>query len=275
MTRVGVFASPDEAREYKQLLNQLRASGFALQGGNKSPAVFEAPQEHIFHNAYAGTVPPFGVMEVTGVQISNNVAVMQTTRPTTSYGRNGTYLFNGPRQVATTIRGVGVRGIVIAAGDANTYATGDRMRVKASTFFVEKHPCGHLVCVGKYELRGEDDIYLCIDVGFPSTIDFVAPGGGIAAATGTTTLTMGSGTCDIWDDAGTAGQISDSGFTETIYNKFEDAVPGGARGKASLGSDGLWRMEEIAVTDLRLSGSSLQYKRGGVWTTWTTGTECP
>jgi len=248
MTRVGVFASPDEAREYKQLLNQLRASGFALQGGNKSAAVFEAPQEHIFHNAYSGTVPPFGVMEVTGIQISNNVAVMQTTRPTTSYGRAGAYLFNGPRQVATTIRGVGVRGIVIAAGDANTYATGDRMRVKASTFFVEKHPCGNLVCVGKYELRGEDDIYLCIDVGYPATIDFVAPGGGIAAATGTTTITMGSASCDIWDDNGTAGQITDTTFNETIYNKFAEAIPASARGFASLDNAGQWRAVSWSCT---------------------------
>jgi hypothetical protein len=36
MSRVGVFASPDEAREFKQVLLQLRASGFALTGWSKT-----------------------------------------------------------------------------------------------------------------------------------------------------------------------------------------------------------------------------------------------
>ena len=65
--------------------------------------------------------------------------------------------------------------------------------------------------------------------------------GGIAAATGTDPITMGSATCDIWQDSGTLGQITDSTFNETIYNKFDEAVPASARGYASLSARGLWR----------------------------------
>jgi len=275
MTRVGVFRSPDEAREYKQLLEQLRASGFALLGGQKPAPVFEAPREIIYYNSSGAAAPPFAALQVINCEIENNVPVMEVDQAVDSYGRSGAYIFNGPTQIANAARGVGFVGVVIVQGDATTYAFGDRLRVKANSYNVEKHPCGQLLCLGKYAIRSETDVYYAIDVGFPSTVDFVAPGGGIAAATGTTTLTMGSASCDIWDDAGTAGQISDSGSDETICNIFDKAVPAGARGKASLNGNGLWVCQEIPITDLRLNGDDYQYWRGGQWTTWLSGSDCP
>jgi hypothetical protein len=241
MTRVGVFRSPEEAREYKQLLEQLRSSGFALLGGQKPAPVFEAPREIVYYNSSGAAAPPFAALQVISCEIENNVPVMEVDQAVDSYGRSGAYIFNGPTSIANAARGVGFVGVVIVQGDATTYVFGDRLRVKANSYNVEKHPCGQLLCLGKYAIRSETDVYYAIDVGFPSTVDFVAPGGGIAAATGTTTLTMGSASCDIWDDAGTAGQISDSTFNETIYNKFAEAVPAAARGLASLDGSGLWR----------------------------------
>jgi hypothetical protein len=68
MSRVGVFASPDEAREFKQLLLQLRAAGYALNAGAKRPAVFEEPQEFIVANTTGEAVPPFAVMQCISYQ---------------------------------------------------------------------------------------------------------------------------------------------------------------------------------------------------------------
>jgi hypothetical protein len=244
----------------------------ALQAKLQADRPFQQQTEgFVFCNKGAATVPPFGVIQVTG----NEMTHLKGERPADSYGRSGWYLINGPQSVAVNAYGVGFRGITPVACDATTYVRGDRLRAVASSYEASKHPCGNLLVIGLYEIRSQTDIFLCVDVGFPSTIDFVAPGGGIAAATGTTTLTMGSASCDIWDDAGTAGQISDSGFNETIYNVFDRSVPANARGKASLNNAGLWVTQEIPVTDLRLDGSNYQYYRGGQWTTWVTGSDCP
>lgn len=240
MSRIGAYAV-EEAREFKALLLQLRSAGFMLQGGQKNRAVIESPQEVIFHNSSGATAPPFAPLQVIACNINGSVPIVEVDQVADSYGRSGPYVFNGPLNVASDAKGIGYRGYVAVQGDATTYVFGDRLRVKTSAYTVEKHPCGNLFCLGKYELRAETDVYLAIDVGFPQVVDFVAPGGGIAAASGTTTLTMGSASCDIWDDAGTTGQISDSTFNETIYNKFTEAVPAAARGHASLDNAGLWR----------------------------------
>lgn len=197
----------------------------------------DPPQQIIFCNKGAATVPPFGIVQITG----NEMGLLKGERPADSYGRSGWYVVNGPTEVAVDAFGVGFRGIVPVMCDATSYVKGDRLRAVASSYEASKHPCGHLLVIGDYPLLSQTDIFLCCDVGFPQTIDFVAPGGGIAAATGTTTLTMGSASCDIWDDNGTTGQISDTTFNETIYNKFGEAVPASARGHASLDNAGLWR----------------------------------
>jgi hypothetical protein len=248
-------------RDIAQLLVELR----------KISRFQQQTEGFVFCNKGAATVPPFGIVQITG----NEMGQLKGERPADSYGRSGWYVVNGPQSVAVNAYGVGFRGITPVACDATTYVRGDRLRAVASSYEASKHPCGNLLVIGLYELRSQTDIFLCVEVGFPSTVDFVAPGGGIAAATGTTTLTMGSASCDIWDDAGTAGQISDSGSDETIYNIFDKAVPAGARGKASLNGNGLWVCQEIPITDLRLNGDDYQYWRGGQWTTWISGSDCP
>ena len=240
MSRIGAY-TVEEARDFKALLLQLRAAGFLLQGGQKKQAVIEGPQEVIFHNSSGATVPPFAPLQIIACNINGSVPIVEVDQVADSYGRSGPYVFNGPLNVANDAKGIGYRGYVAVQGDATTYMFGDRLRVKASAYTVEKHPCGNLFCLGKYELRAETDVYLAMDVGYPQMVDFVAPGGGIAAATGTSPITMASGSCDIWDDNGTIGQLTDSTFNETIYNKFAESIPASARGVASLDNAGLWR----------------------------------
>lgn len=214
-------------RDIAQLLVELR----------KLSKFQQQTEGFVFCNKGAAAVPPFGIVQITG----NEMGQLKGERPADSYGRSGWYIVNGPTEVAVNAYGLGFRGIMPVMCDATSYVRGDRLRAVASSYEASKHPCGNWLVIGDYPLRSQTDIFLCYDVGFPQTIDFVAPGGGIAAATGTTTLTMGSASCDIWDDNGTTGQISDTTFNETIYNKFAEAVPASARGNASLDNAGLWR----------------------------------
>lgn len=277
MVRIGAY-TVDEAREFKALLLQLRAAGFVLQGGQKKQAVIEGPQEVIFHNSSGATAPPFAPLQVIACNINGSVPIVEVDQVADSYGRSGPYVFNGPLNVANDEKGIGYRGYVAVQGDATTYVFGDRLRVKASAYTVEKHPCGNLFCLGKYELRAETDIYLAMDVGYPQTIQFKAASG-IAARSGTTTITKGSASCDIWTSNGTVGQIADSTFDETIYSLFTQAIPSNAFGVAALDSTGEWNVlnweQDCPVTDIRLDGSSLQQKRCGTWETWETVTDCP
>lgn len=214
-------------RDIAQLLVELR----------KLSRFQQQTEGFVFCNKGAATVPPFGIVQITG----NEMGQLKAERPADSYGRSGWYIVNGPTEVPVNAYGLGFRGISPVMCDSSSYVRGDRLRAVASSYEASKHPCGNLLVIGDYPLRSQADIFLCCDVGFPQTIDFVAPSGGIAAATGTTTLTMGSASCDIWDDNGTTGQITDTTFNETIYNKFAEAVPASARGNASLDNAGLWR----------------------------------
>lgn len=238
MSRLGVFPSPESVRKHIRAVARLQRematvlSTIGVQDRYKTP-----PDQLVFCNKGAATVPPFGIVQVTG----NEMGLAKGERPADSYGRSGWYIVNGPTEVAVNAYGLGFRGICPIVCDATSYVRGDRLRAVASSYEASKHPCGNWLVIGDYPLRSQTDIFLCYDVGFPQTIDFVAPGGGIAAATGTTTLTMGSASCDIWDDNGTSGQITDTTFNETIYNKFAEAVPASARGNASLDNAGLWR----------------------------------
>lgn len=98
------------------------------------------------------------------------------------------------------------------------------------------------------------------------------PSGGVAARSGTTPGTAVITLCKI---DGTNGIVTTS-VQETGYNIDCTAVPQDAYvtvEREYIG--GAWIINPPPITDLRLDGSNLQYKRGCTWTTWTTGTSCP
>lgn len=99
----------------------------------------------------------------------------------------------------------------------------------------------------------------------------LTPGGGVPAASsgtpGTATITL----CQI---DGTNGIVTTE-IDETGYNIDCTAIPGDCYvtlEREYIG--GVWIINPPPITDLRLDGSNLQYKRGCVWTTWTTFTDC-
>jgi len=98
----------------------------------------DPPQQIIFCNKGAATVPPFGIVQITG----NEMGLLKAERPADSYGRSGWYVVNGPTEVAVDAFGVGFRGIVPVMCDATTYVRGDRLRAVASSYEASKHPCG-------------------------------------------------------------------------------------------------------------------------------------
>lgn len=98
------------------------------------------------------------------------------------------------------------------------------------------------------------------------------PGGGIPALSGDT---PGTATVTLHKIDGTNGVVSAS-LTETGYNIDCTSIPGSLyTGAYREGITGKLIVIPPPISDLRLDGSNLQYKRGCSWTTWTTGTDCP
>lgn len=275
MSRFGVFPSPESVRKHIRAVAQLQREMSSVLAALGSQDRFKTPAETIvFCNKGAAAVPPFGIVQVTG----NEMGQLKGERPADSYGRSGCYIVNGPTEVAVNAYGIAFRGVMPIVCDATTYVKGDRLRAVASSYEASKHPCGNFLVIGDYALRSQTDLFLCCDVGFPQVIKFKSPSG-IAARSGTTTITKGSATCDIWTSNGTAGQLIDSTFDETIYSLFTQAIAPNAFGLASLDAAGEWNAlnweQDCPVTDIRLNGSNLQQKRCGTWETWETVTDCP
>ncbi len=99
----------------------------------------------------------------------------------------------------------------------------------------------------------------------------LTPSGGIPARSGTT---PGTGTITLCEIDGTT--ITTTSVQETGYNIDCSSIPASEyTGCYREYGSGLWIVEQLPVTDMRLDGSNLQYKRGCTWYTWHTGTSCP
>jgi len=104
------------------------------------------------------------------------------------------------------------------------------------------------------------------------------PTGGIAARVG---IELSSATCEIFtrnaDD-----ELVPTGRSEPVWNLGSADVGGDEYvvvASESTRRDFVVISKDMSssefITDLRLSGSNLQYQKGGVWTTWETITDCP
>lgn len=99
----------------------------------------------------------------------------------------------------------------------------------------------------------------------------LTPSGGIPARSGTTPGTATIALCQIEGTTITTTEIEETG-----YNIDCEEIPGEeytSCRREYVG--GKWVVDQLPITDLRLDGSNLQYKRGCTWYTWTTGTSCP
>lgn len=94
---------------------------------------------------------------------------------------------------------------------------------------------------------------------------------GIDARSGST---PGTATINLCKIDGTNGIVTTT-IEETGYNLDCTAIPECYTTAEREYITGKWIVVPPPISDLRLDGSNLQYKRGCTWTTWTTGTDCP
>ena len=236
MSRVGVFASPDEAREFKQLLLQLRAAGYALNAGAKRPAVFDEPQEFVVANTTGEAVPPFAVMQC----ISYQDGAIEIQKPADRYGVNGPYLINSGKEIAIDGRGVGRNiGPITVHTDGTSEAELDRFSPEVDEWFAIRNPAGNLIYLGDSSLRDSGDCVFAIVDTFPQVIHAKTGASGIAAASGSTTRATASASCTLYQ-SDAEGLLEDSELEIDLYNFAATAVQADVFVLASRNEKGLW-----------------------------------
>lgn len=224
MSRVGVFASPDEAREFKQLLLQLRAAGFALNAGQKQAAIVGQPQEFVVANTTDEIIPPFAIMQCTVF----NTDAIGVQKPADRYGRQGPYLVNGGYDIPIGGRGIGTNygPIAISMDDTSFVLMTPQRRIspEVDQWTGLFNPAGCFIYLGDRALRLASNIVFAMYEGYPQVIHAKTGSGGIPAASGVGTRTLGSAECSLWEDDGN-GNYTES-IPETIYNTMSTAVSG-------------------------------------------------
>ena len=236
MSRVGVFASPDEAREFKQLLLQLRAAGYALNGGQKRQPVVEAPRDIIVYNASGEEIPAFAVMQCVGAQDE----VIEVDKPSDRYGVNGTYLVNGEKDIAIDSRGIAYEsGAVLVHTDGSADTALQRLSPEVDEWYAIRNPAGNMVYLGDSTVRTSGDIVYAVIEGFPQVIHAKAGVTGVTAASGSSPRSMGSGVCDLYE-SDSAGSLTSANMEITLYNFSATAVTSSRFVVASRNEKGLW-----------------------------------
>lgn len=236
MSRVGVFASPDEAREFKQLLLQLRAAGYALQGGAKRQPVIEAPRDIVVFNSSGEEIPPFAVMQCIGAQDD----VIEVDKPADRYGVNGAYLINGDKEIAIDGRGVGYEnGAVLVHTDGSADTALQRLSPEVDEWYAIRNPAGNMIYLGDSTVRASGDIVYAVIDGFPQVIHAKAGVTGVTAASGSSPRAMGSGVCDLYE-SDSSGSLTSADMEITLYNFSATAVTSSRFVLASRNEKGLW-----------------------------------
>ena len=237
MSRVGVFASPDEAREFKQVLLQLRAAGFQIAGGQKQQAIFEAPEEFVVANTSGEIVPPFAVMQC----ISFDTDAIEIQKPADRYGQAGPYLINGGREIPIDGRGVGRNtGPLTIHTDGSADTALQRLSAEEDEWFAIYNPAGCWLYLGDSTLRPEGDVVFAMHVNYPQVIHAKTGGAGIAGASGGgSTRTMAAAECSIFESNGDT-QFEDSDVNDDIYNAMSTAVAANTFILASRNDRGVW-----------------------------------
>jgi hypothetical protein len=148
LTRIGVLTPEQLARVWKATLD----SEISRSGKVDEREIQEA-EPILYRNDSGHTVPPYGIVQVSGcIDVENSYNYLTAKRAFDYAANQSIVLVNGPREVEDGDYGTAQPGPVfrVVHDGAITYAVGDRVGWKANSFQVALGPLFRVV--------GEDDI---------------------------------------------------------------------------------------------------------------------
>lgn len=246
MTQAGLF-TPEDARMVLDAARFVRDNGFALRAmlkrdplGMPDPAF--PPIK--FRNDSGEACPAYACMEVTGTATVGDRTVFTITKPTTDWGK--AWLFNLHREVADGEYGIADSGVeLFALTDASSASAGTRFSPQNGAWSLKENVAGPLVNCGSEDTIGSGAARFLVQPTGAIVKVFVAPSGGIPAASGGT---YGNAVCTmrrlVADGIGNVSATNEtdasaSAVTQTVHNMGGEAVQPDATIQAVY-IDGKW-----------------------------------
>jgi hypothetical protein len=143
--QVGYVLNERQVDRIRHALRLIEGQGTA--GYQRKRPLFQKDHNAVtFRNDYAGTIPAYGCVRITGVTSSDDVQVFTVSRPDTSFAR--LYLVNGPEDVAEDAFGWGTflwHADWVLYDDANTPAFGESWGPQNGSFELAKWRYGFTI----------------------------------------------------------------------------------------------------------------------------------
>lgn len=240
---VGYF-TPAQAREIWRWIKWLQKSKGQLiaamgnSGGMAYPEVGFDGRPILAKNVASETIPRFACVQATGVTMENDQCYLNIEKPVDSTGDAGPFFFNLFDDVVHTPADGKFPFTVVTAGphanaiasNAGSWAAGTRLSPQASSFELDENPAGAFALIGNNDgpKLGDDVIRVRVMAEQRRLMMFIAPSGGVPAASGSTAGTASctpyksaSGSRSVLNDADGAGQ------TLSVLNYFRSSIAEG------------------------------------------------
>jgi hypothetical protein len=202
-------------------------------------------------NTHAETVPPHGIMRVTGYTLaSDGKVIANVTKPATSIGK---FLVNGPAEIPNGQVGIGLNTnpVLVAYETGFMFSASDNYGVDG--WKLNRIPDGEPLLSVTVLADVKPSEYLCLaNLQQLERILIQAPSGGIPGRVG---LIRGGATCDVISVNTATDELTTTNVQAKIYNwSTSVACANGDRYGVAIVIDGQW---EVVAEDCNDEGSTL------------------
>ena len=219
MASIGAY-SPETARMVLEVVRYLKASGFVLSSGQKSPLAPDIRTPIYVRNDSGDTIPPYGCMQATGTVEYGGQNVLTVDMPADTTGDAGPFLFNSHQAIPDGEMGIATNDVCVRAISADTTA-GMLLAPTTTDFELEEVAGGGFIVIGADDIA-TDVVRIVRAGGGGGGIICMTPSGGIAARSGTT---CGTATCNTYTIS-VSDVLTATGSTEEVNNIFSSAIAG-------------------------------------------------
>lgn len=260
------------AADLIKIVRHFRRTGLIGDGMSGMSAVLNPPTPYYVHNDSGETIPAYACMQVTGTEEIGDQNFLLVDKPVDTNGDAGSFLFNGPREIADNEEGIAQFGPVVRAfKDTGTVTAGEHWIPVSGQWYIAQDDAGQFVAAGLDDV--EDDVLrVFMPGGEGGQSKIVQSTTAISARSGTT---VGSATCNVFKLV--SNVITSTSESVVVKNLDPIAIPSSIYFLAVKENvSGFWIARHPGIIDMRLSGSDLQYTLDKInWTTWHTAASCP
>lgn len=211
--------SPEDTRMVLETVRQLRASGL-LATLPSITTTLTPPTPYYVHNDSGETIPTYACMQVTGTEEIGEQNYLVVDKPADTNGDAGSFVFNGPHEIADNEEGIAQFGPVVRAfKNTGTVTGGEHWIPVSGQWYIAQDDAGQFVAAGADDV--EDDVLrIFTNIGGGGSKFYVAK----LTADFSTASTPGSATCTIYDPSDESTSVATGVTVYGNLDMFDDLV---------------------------------------------------